>query len=190
MFSCKYANSISWHFDKKVCTIGESNVMWRKVVYPKRNGELIDYGDLYLVNEEGVVIVNVSRNKWKRGHIMKQRIVKNYVQVHLQGGYRLLSRIVAYAFPDICGEAIPSFDVDHKDNNTLNNHASNLCWLSHESNNGKQHHRDKISSYFKGKPKSIEHRKKIGEGNKGKIMSPEARRKISLARLRKVNPGT
>lgn len=42
-----------------------------------------------------------------------------------------VSRIVAKAFPEICGEWFEGCQVHHKDGNPLNNNASNLIVVSH-----------------------------------------------------------
>lgn len=43
-------------------------------------------------------------------------------------------RLVAFAFPEICGEYFPGAEVNHKDENPLNNKAENLEWVNHTDN--------------------------------------------------------
>jgi len=88
-------------------------------------------GEKYQVSNTGVVI-----NK-RTGNPLKQRIHKTgYYVVGLYNTddrkvYRRVSRLVAEAF-------VPNPDnkpqVDHIDNNRLNNHASNLQWLTASEN--------------------------------------------------------
>ena len=43
-------------------------------------------------------------------------------------------RLVAHAFPEICGEWFEGAEVDHIDGNRLNNAAENLRWVTHRDN--------------------------------------------------------
>lgn len=167
--------------------------VWREVVYPKRNGDLIFYDNYYEVNKEGVIrttkYIRGSNHK-PPGHILIQVVKKGYLFVSLKSAKRPVSRIVAYAFPEISGEPKPEFDVDHIDNNPLNNKAENLQWLSHKDNNGKKHHRDAISKKMKGVKKTEEHKRKIGEAQKGKTLSNKQKAALNKARSIPVNQYT
>ena len=166
--------------------------IWRSVVYPKKNGDLIFYDNYYEVNKDGVIRTTRFKlgSHYPPGHILVQNLSEVYPQVHLIDGYYLVSRIVAYAFPEICGEPKPEFDVDHIDNNPLNSKAENLQWLSHYDNNKKEHRREAVSKKFKGVKKTEEHKRKIGEAHKGKTLSNEQKAVISKAQSIPVNQYT
>lgn len=158
--------------------------IWRSVVYPKKNGDLIFYDNYYEVNKDGVIRTTkliCGRNHKPSGHILVQVVKKGYLFVSLKGTNRPVSRIVAYAFPEISGEPKPEFDVDHIDNNPLNNKAENLQWLSHYDNNRKEHRREAVSKKLKGVKKTEEHKHKIGEAQKGKTLSNKQKAALNKA---------
>ena len=45
-----------------------------------------------------------------------------------------VSRLVAFAFPEICGEYFEGAEVDHLDGDRTNNVATNLKWKTHTDN--------------------------------------------------------
>lgn len=113
-------------------------------------------------------------------------------------GFRI-SRLVAKAFPDICGEWFEGCEVHHLDKNPENNRADNLkvCTVKEH----KSYHHDEwveaakkrsgINSPNFGKKLSEETKRKIGDAhrgeknpNYGKTPSEETRRKLSDANKR------
>lgn len=58
------------------------------------------------------------------------------VCLHKNGEQRviLVHRIVAFAFPEICGEYFTGADVNHKDENPQNNKAINIEWCDRRYN--------------------------------------------------------
>ena len=84
----------------------------------------------YYVSKEGEVI-SVNKKSGKE-IVMAQRIdTKGYARVNIARKTHNIHRLVAAAFhPNPKGLS----DVDHKDENKLNNKASNLQWLSSEDN--------------------------------------------------------
>ena len=48
---------------------------------------------------------------------------------------RYVHRLVAFAFPEICGEYFDGAECNHKDENPANNNAYNLEWVTHRQNN-------------------------------------------------------
>ena len=74
-----------------------------------------------------------------KGNIVKQNVKKDgYRQVVLSknGVYKTckVHTLVADAFPEICGERLPGYEVSHLDENPANNKAENLRWVSHTAN--------------------------------------------------------
>ncbi|MNB67628.1 hypothetical protein D3C87_914890 [compost metagenome] len=80
----------------------------------------------YSVDEAGVVI----NDKTKK--VQKQYMQNGYVKVNILSKHYNVHRLVAAAF---IGAAPPGRDkVNHKDGNKLNNHYTNLEWVSHSEN--------------------------------------------------------
>lgn len=108
--------------------------------------EVIGYEGLYLVSDDGRIyslprVVNNGRGEYLReGCILKQGIrSKNnleYAFVALSNGcgeteYKSVHRIVGEAFlTKTDGQDV----INHKDHNTLNNHADNLEWCTQQYN--------------------------------------------------------
>lgn len=100
------------------------NEVWKPVV---------GYEGYYVVSNYGRI------RSLKTGVIMhqyKQR--KGYLSVSLCKNGTLktykVHRLVALAFPEICGKWFEGATVNHKDENKQNNNASNLEWLSLKDN--------------------------------------------------------
>lgn len=56
-----------------------------------------------------------------------------YKRIH-RNGYHLVHRLVAKAFPEICGEWFDGCEVDHIDTDRSNNNATNLRVCTHKEN--------------------------------------------------------
>lgn len=89
----------------------------------------------------------VINNRWNR-KVKPQPNGKGYLRVHIAGKMRFVHRLVAEQYvPN--PENLPQ--VNHKDGNKTNNHASNLEWVSNAQNrrhaveNGLQIHGDKCT---------------------------------------------
>ena len=102
----------------------------------------IDYTGYYIVNDIGVVS-SLDRvdcaGRHLKGKVLKQIVAPNgYVQVALSiNGKPRTARvheIVARAFPEICGEWFEGAEINHKDENPLNNIATNLEWCTSKYN--------------------------------------------------------
>ena len=78
---------------------------------------------------------------------------KGYLMVHLakDDGGKLLQvhRVVAFAFPEICGEWFDGAQVNHKNENKTDNRADNLEWCSSKYNNNYGHRTEKTSVKIK-----------------------------------------
>lgn len=91
-------------------------IKWKPVTGYEGIYEVSNYGDV--------------RNA-KRGNVRKTKIDKHgYITIELHnGGHRrvvLVHRLVARAFPEICGEWFEGCQINHKDENKTNNLAENL----------------------------------------------------------------
>lgn len=70
-----------------------------------------------------------------------------YYGVVIDGKYTSLSRSVAKAFPEICGELKKGYEVHHIDHNRENNRADNLICLSKKEHI--QFHRESLITKWK-----------------------------------------
>ena len=136
----------------------------------------------------------------KENRILEGCIWKKKKFVGFNGKIYLLHRIVAKAFPDICGKWFEGCEVHHLDKNPLNNRADNLKVCTKEEHYA-YHHDDRVEAGKKltgvnnpmfGKKHSEETRKKMSDAhrgennhNYGKPRSEEVRRKISIAKKRR-----
>lgn len=91
----------------------------------------------------------------------------------------LLSRIVARAFPEICGEWFEGCDTNHKDENPLNNSASNIetCTRGYNINYG--NHNANVS---KTKSNPIVQLSKSGEFIKKWNSAIEVEKQLGISR--------
>lgn len=92
------------------------------------------YENLYQVSNMGRVKSLNYRNTGKE-QIMKTNTIKGgYQQIRLKGRMYLVHRLVAFAFPEICGEYFEECEISHLDCNPLNNKAVNIRWETHSQN--------------------------------------------------------
>jgi hypothetical protein len=89
---------------------------------------------------------NLLNVKNKKGKIITPQINnKGYLVIKLCNNYKhkscLLHRLVAMTFPDLVewteeakGKPFEELDVNHKDEDTLNNNLDNLQWCTHKEN--------------------------------------------------------
>ena len=92
-------------------------------------------GNRYIVTEDGRVFCMRFHNGECWG-LLKPYLDPNarcggYYRVNINGRGRDVHRLVAEAF---LGQPKPGFEVNHKDGNKLNNHVSNLEWVTHLEN--------------------------------------------------------
>ena len=135
---------------KEKTTLGKE--VWCNIP-SKRKAKFVFY-----INEYGEV---TRRSLGKRGTI---KPIKWYVRDYASISQGLIHRLVAlYFIPGDC-----SLEVNHKDGNKLNNHVSNLEWVTSKQN--KRHAIESglldYSSINKGKKFSKERRKKLSDSHK------------------------
>lgn len=95
------------------------------------------YEGLYRISSNGIiksldrVVNNNGGYDYRKGRVLKQDVDRGgYMQIHLcKDGKRKtlkLHRLVAKAFPEICGEWFEGCEIDHIDGVKNNNKATNL----------------------------------------------------------------
>ena len=84
------------------------------------------YGSEFNVVRKGGIIRDRQKKGSKYRRIGLRKDGKRY--------WFFVHRLVAFAFPDICGEHFDGAEVNHKDENPENNCAYNLEWCSKEYN--------------------------------------------------------
>ena len=120
-------------------------------------------------------VSNLGRVRSKETKVLKEihvyeRAKSKYrvTMVNVGSASGQLSRVVAKAFPDICGDWFEGCDVHHKDKNPENNHADNLVVCTKEEHF--EYHREDRTNRM------------LGDGNptKGRKRTEEERHKISV----------
>lgn len=107
--------------------------------------DIPEYDGLYQVSNLGRVksvarLVKRRHVSWVKEKILKQ--AKNQLEYHFVALTKskknpkriLVHRIVAKAFPEICGEYFEGAEVDHIDGDRENNAVTNLRWVTHREN--------------------------------------------------------
>ena len=94
--------------------------------------DVVGYEGKYQVSNLGRV-KSLGRNI-----VMSQVLVCKYLRVGLRDGSKqkmfCVHRLVAFAFPEICGEWFKGAEIDHLDGDRNNNIATNLKWVTRVGN--------------------------------------------------------
>lgn len=102
-----------------------------------------------VVGYEGLYEVSNLGNVRSVKKIIKPHIIKGYLGVSLcKGGVKkklFIHRLVAFAFPEICGEYFEGAVCNHKNENKLDNRAENLEWCTVAENDNWGNRNQKIS---------------------------------------------
>lgn len=93
---------------------------WRPVVGFEGLYEVSDWGGVRNVKRGR--LLNPHINQYGRADVCLYKDGKNYVL--------LVHRLVAFAFPEICGEWFEGAQANHKDEDPLNNIAVNIEWVT------------------------------------------------------------
>ena len=132
--------------------------------------EIRNIDSVYSVSSEGRFFKN---GKEKKGHIDN----KGYVVVCMNGKIYLLHRLVAFAFPEICGEWFEGAQVDHINTVRDDCRATNLRFVSPKENCNNPLTRMHNSEAQKGennplygKHRSEETKKKIAQANSKPVL--------------------
>lgn len=111
---------------------------FRAIKFYNINNVFFDFTGLYEVSNTGK-IKSLNYNHTKRSCCLKNHIAGEYEQTLLLKNnkkvYANVNRLVAFAFPEICGEWFEGAVCNHRDENKLNNNANNLEWVSVRENN-------------------------------------------------------
>lgn len=83
---------------------------------------------IYWITNKGKLI----SSNWNGIRVMSTQITNNYERVHILGKMVFIHRIVAQMF--IPNNDSSKIEVNHKDNNTLNNCVDNLEWVTPREN--------------------------------------------------------
>lgn len=144
----------------------------------------------YSINTVGEVFNN------KTGRKLKQSVKKGYCVVFLynENGRKsfLVHRLVGKAF---ISNPYNLPEINHKDENPLNNDVSNLEWCTPKYNNNYGKHNEKIrqsmiaNNPFKGKQHSEESKQKMKIAKLGKSLSEEHKLKIGQSNKGNGRPG-
>lgn len=119
------------------------------------------YEGLYMVSNFGRVKSLGKGTTHKNEHILKLQRNRNYLRVKLckDGTIKRFQvhDLVARAFPEICGEWFPGAQVNHKDENGLNNCAWNIetCTASYNNRYGTRNERMVASRNGYGAEKKV-----------------------------------
>ena len=120
-------------------------------------------------------VFNVKFNRILEGYIIKNKNYKRKI-VRFDGKPYSFHRLVAKAFPEICGEWHEDYVVHHLDFNPLNNRADNLKVCTKEEHDI-YHHDERVE-----RMKSDSNPAKGRIGRIGKKRSEETKRKMSMNR--------
>lgn len=121
------------------------NEIWRAAIYIRKDGTIVDFTGLYEVSTFGKVrgvdrfkISKYGRKIFVKGVPRKQFLRGGYyvVQLSINGipeSYNV-HRLVASTFPELCGKYFKDAVCNHKDENKLNNVATNIEWITFSEN--------------------------------------------------------
>ncbi len=105
------------------------------------------------------------------GKVLSNRPTKRTGRItwNLQGTVSQAARWIAFAYPELIeNEYFEGAHIDHKDTDVLNNHPSNLRWVTPADNNRNPLTRKHSSNAHKGKHPTEETREKLRLTHKGK----------------------
>lgn len=112
--------------------------MKRNYIYEEWK-DIKGYEGLYQVSNLGRVKA-LPRNNILAPTINNRGYLKVRLSKQNKKATKYVHRLVAFAFPEICGEWFEGCEINHKDENKLNNIATNLeiCTHSYNSSYGKK----------------------------------------------------
>lgn len=113
------------------------NEEWRDIKDYEGKYQVSNYGRVRSLDRE--IVYKDGRKRFFKGIILKPLINKTgYYQISLlinkHENKCFIHRLVAFAFPEICGEWFEGAEINHKDENPLNNIATNLEWCTSKYN--------------------------------------------------------
>lgn len=128
---------------------GKYNIYWYSPEHPRNCDDLREVeieGVRVLVRSNGVDFFDAETYKRYKAYFVKRAGNRpgGYYGINLKGKHNRISvhRLIAKAFPEICGEWFDDCEVHHLDGNKENNRADNLKVLTKEEHY-KLHHEEK-----------------------------------------------
>ena len=102
--------------------------------YSKEHPRNTEYNTISIDGKELIITINgdVYEKEWKKKNVYVNKERNNYTYVNLGNKSYSLHRIIAQAFPEICGEWFDGCEVHHIDNDTTNNKPDNLMVVTPE----------------------------------------------------------
>lgn len=132
--------------------------IWRDVLGYEGLYQVSNLGRVKRVTSGRILKENVrfsNDGKYKRTYVsLSKNCVETMYYIH---------KLVAYAFPEICGEWFEGAEIDHIDGDAANNNATNLRWVTHTTNMNNPIYRERKRIAETGKKHTAEHNKKISE---------------------------
>lgn len=120
------------------------NMNWYSVAHPRNDGNLREVeieNSKVLVRDNGKDFFNAETYKRYKLRIDKSK--GNRATISINGKNISVYRIVAKAFPEICGEWFDGCEVHHKNEDCTDNRAENLVVLSPEAH--QELHKDRLA---------------------------------------------
>lgn len=133
--------------------------------------------------------LNFRNVKGKIKELSNSHNKTRYINWNISGVVKQAAVWIAITYPELVqNEYFEGAEIDHIDTDPLNNHPSNLRWVTHKQNENnpltRQHisdsnigrklsyeHVRKIVAIHKGVPLTEEHKQKIGQSLKGKLVN-------------------
>ena len=116
-----------------------------------------------------VVVFSNGTQHWYKGQIMKQQVYDKYHRLKVGGKMEFVHKLVALAFPDICGVPFEGSVIDHIDRNPENNVPENLRYVTCSENTRNSDRCDKTEEYKKQVRDN--NQKRYREKNKDRILN-------------------
>lgn len=150
------------------------------------------YDGLYECSNLGGLrsVDKISQRGFKlKGKSIKPSSVRGYLRCVLHDHYGnrrqfCVHQLIAFTFPEICGNWFEGAQIDHKDGNPQNNCATNLWWCTAKQNANNPITHERLVK----RVQSEEFRTHQSEIQIGKKLSDETRLKLSIANKGRISP--
>jgi len=97
--------------------------------------EIDDFSDYYVSNYGRVKSLKYGKERILAQSVERGGYLHTILSKNGKHHIKKIHQLVAFAFPEICGEWFEGAEVNHKDENPRNNNADNLEWCNHKYNN-------------------------------------------------------
>ena len=154
--------------------------IWRAVKNYEGLYEVSNMGNVRSVDHYGYSKGHKSKRLFESKMLTHQKARNTYRVVFNDHKRHIVSRLVAFAFPEICGEWFEGCQVHHKDLNPANNRADNLIVLT-----GDEHFSIHYSMGKNQKEKNPNFGKHITETHKEAVRSAQSQPVFQLDNITK-----